>query len=109
MFFHARAPELDAIGRVVDFSVLKERLGSWVDKNWDHSFLVNEEDSVLMAAIPPVMKNKDAFICPFNPTAENMAEYVLKVVAPKVMEGTGVEVFKIVLWETENCFATAEL
>jgi 6-pyruvoyltetrahydropterin/6-carboxytetrahydropterin synthase len=109
MFFHARSPDLDSIGRVIDFSVLKEKLGGWVDKHWDHSFLINKEDIVLMEIIPKGMNNKPAFVCDFNPTAENMAAYILNVVAPKEMAGTGVEVFKIELWETENCLATAEL
>ena len=105
IFFHAVAPSLDEIGRVIDFSVLKEKLGGWIDKHWDHSFLINKEDEVLMRIIPEGMKNKPAFVCDFNPTAENMAEYFLKVVAPKEMEGTGVTITKIILWETENCFA----
>lgn len=107
MFFHARAPQLDSIGRVIDFSVLKEKLGGWVDKYWDHSFLINKEDKTLMEIIPKGMDNKPAFICDFNPTAENMAEYILKTVAPLLMANTGVEVFKVVVWETENCFAEA--
>ena len=44
------------------------------------------------------------FILDNNPTAENMANYLLHEVSPKVLQGTGVEVHKIVFWETENCF-----
>ena len=34
-YFHATARELDEIGRVIDFNVLKTRLGDWIEENWD--------------------------------------------------------------------------
>jgi len=27
---------LDSLGRVVDFSVIKEKVGKWVDENWEY-------------------------------------------------------------------------
>lgn len=107
-FFHARAPELDSLGRVIDFSVLKEKLGTWIDKNWDHGFLFWKEDAEAKSAMF-VVPNQKIYEMPYNPTAENMAEYLLKEISPKELEGTGVEVYKVIIWETENCFATAEL
>jgi 6-pyruvoyltetrahydropterin/6-carboxytetrahydropterin synthase len=44
-----------------------------------------------------------------NPTAENMARFLLEVVAPIELHGTGVEVVQVTLWETENCYAVARL
>ena len=38
-----------------------------------------------------------------------MANYLLHVVCPKVLEGTGVRVTGVVLWETENCSAEVGL
>ncbi len=35
---------LDSVGRVIDFSVLKERIGGWIDQNWDHGFVLGVED-----------------------------------------------------------------
>lgn len=111
--FHARAPELDGVGRVIDFGVLKERLGGWVDTYWDHGLVLWEDDLAVARLIridapeaPPLGK---WFFLPTNPTAENMAVYLLREVAPEVLEGTGVEVFKVTLWETENCYAEATL
>ncbi len=42
-FFTASA-QLDDVGRVIDFSVIKERVGGWIDEFWDHGFVLNEED-----------------------------------------------------------------
>ena len=44
-----------------------------------------------------------------NPTAENMADYLLRVVGPEQLAGTDVTLIKVVLWETENCCAEARL
>ena len=105
----AFAPNLDEIGRVIDFSVLKERVGGWIDENWDHTFLVYEKDVEVVAALKKMPGNKPPFICPFNPTAEEMARYLLLEVAPKQLEGTGVTVTRVVIYETENCYAEASL
>ena len=112
VFFHARALWLDSIGRVIDFSVLKEKMGGWIDTYWDHGFIYYLEDDEMATMFGfeegGHQKYKN-FGLPYNPTAENMAKYLLEVTASLQMEGTGVEVFKVVLWETENCYAEAEL
>lgn len=104
LFVHAEAAGLDDIGRVIDFSVLKEKLGGWIDKNWDHTFLINREDHVLLGARVALEKNKPVYICPFNPTAENMADYLIDEICPNLFYEDGIKISKIVLWETENCF-----
>lgn len=103
----ATAPELDQIGRVIDFSVLKEKIGTWLDENWDHNVIVFSEDKTTIEALLMIPRKKDPFICPFNPTAENMARYLLTEICPMLMEKTGVTVTKIKVWETPNCFAEA--
>ena len=47
---------------------------------------------------------------PYNPTAENIAKYLLMEVGPTLVdqiEGYDVQLTKVVVWETEN--ACAEL
>lgn len=100
--FHASAASLDQIGRVIDFSVLKERLGGWIEEAWDHKFLVSSADTGLRDSLERVSKAA-VVICPFNPTAENMAYHLLHVVAPSLLGAYGVVVTKVELWETENC------
>lgn len=103
-FFHAEAEILDDVGRVVDFAVLKEKIGAWIDKHWDHTMILYKEDKATINALEQCEKNKPIFLLDQNPTAENMANYLIQTVCPQVLKGTGVKVTKIVLWETENCF-----
>lgn len=103
LWVHAVASELDDLGRVIDFSVLKEKIDSWIQLQWDHTFLVYENDSELLAMNSLIKKNKPWFVCPFNPTAENLAKFLLQEVIPDLLAGTGVLVTKLVLYETENC------
>jgi 6-pyruvoyltetrahydropterin/6-carboxytetrahydropterin synthase len=108
-FFYAEADCLDSIGRIIDFSVLKEKLGGWIDRNWDHTMIVYQDDQEIRNALSMVTFNKPPFISDFNPTAENMALYLLNVVSPVELMGTGVRITKVVLFETENCSAEVSL
>jgi 6-pyruvoyltetrahydropterin/6-carboxytetrahydropterin synthase len=107
-FFHAAADELDELGRVIDFSVLAERLGGWVDEHWDHGFILHREDEEAKAAVEKVAGQR-LFLLDANPTAEYLADYLLRQVAPEALAGTGVQVVKVVLWESESSFAEARL
>jgi len=98
--------ELDALGRVVDFGVIKEKVGSWIDANWDHGFIINKEDSEGRKALA-VLEQQKVFVMDGNPTAENMARYLLEVVGQNTLRGEHVALAKVVLWETENCYAEA--
>ena len=107
-FFHAAAAELDELGRVIDFSVLAERLGGWIEEHWDHGFILHREDEEAKAAVGKVAGQR-VFLLDSNPTAENLADYLLREVAPEALAGTGVQVVKVVLWESESSFAEARL
>lgn len=100
----AQAYSLDDIGRVVDFSVLKTRIGGWIDEHWDHGFLVYREDKELFELLNR-METKKLFVCSFNPTAENMAEH-LHLVANRLCAQDRITISQVQLWETENCYAT---
>lgn len=103
--------ELDSIGRVIDFSVLKDKFEKWLNDNWDHAFLWNYEDPIcrgMFTEYAPTMSMKN-YPCHYNPTAENMAEYLLTGLAPVLMQGTGVTIIQIKLFETENCYAVVTL
>jgi 6-pyruvoyltetrahydropterin/6-carboxytetrahydropterin synthase len=113
--FYCRAPRLDYLGRVVDFSVLKTTLCKWLDENWDHKFLLWEQDPLRQflqfeqASEVEGLEGVKQSIClvPFNPTAEQMACYLLQVVGPRVLSGTPVRVVKVVVQETRKCSAEA--
>lgn len=99
---------LDTVGRVIDFSVLKDKLGGWIDRNWDHGFIAFEKDVEVVKAVSLVASSR-LFLLPVNPTSENLADYLLTVVCPLELEGTGVTVIKVVLYETENCHSEATI
>lgn len=106
VLFEASA-KLDDLGRVIDFSVLKEKLGGWIDRNWDHGFILFEQDSIAIELIRGIAGQK-LFLMPTNPTAENMASYLLDKVCPGLLHSTGVEITSVRVWETENCYADAK-
>ena len=116
-FFKAEAmagvPELDEIGRVVDFSVLKKEMGGWIEHFWDHGFILSAEDVEALEIIQyfPVrpFEEQKLYIMDDNPTAENMARHLLKKVAPKLFGGEGIRIVSVRIWETENCYAEASL
>ena len=111
VFATAKAEELDDIGRVIDFSVLKERLGGWIEDCWDHGFIFYEKDTQIEEMLARVTNSSGSpckeYVMESNPTAENMANHLLYDICPKLFKGTGVVISEIILWETENCFAKA--
>lgn len=97
---------VDAVGRVVDFSQIKNRMLGWLDANWDHAFIVFADDANALAAVRAARPTK-YFVLPWNPTAENMARYLLEVVAPSVLGDLGVEARRVCVWETDESCAVA--
>lgn len=95
---------LDKLGRVIDFSVVKTQLCLWLERMWDHKFLVWERDP--MAHVLMRLDPKGVVLLPFNPTAENMAEYLVLCVGPIQLEGTGVSLLACRVEETRKCSAT---
>lgn len=109
---------LDQVGRVIDFSVVKTTLCQWLEDNWDHKFLHWEQDK-LMAGIASLIEdsNRPGFIeakdeihffdslvsLPFNPTAENLAQYMVEVIGPQLLDEHGVELIECRIEETSKC------
>jgi 6-pyruvoyltetrahydropterin/6-carboxytetrahydropterin synthase len=106
--FFVQGDTQDAVGRILDFSDLKKRVKGWIDEHWDHSFLVCEEDHNARQALEMVQPSR-MFLLPYNPTAENMARYLLEEMCPAVLEGTGAKAVRVRIWETEESFAEAAL
>lgn len=122
--FTCSAPQLDSLGRVVDFGVIKSRLCQWLELEWDHKFLLWDEDplrQILMGVFSEQRKSGPreaqlisdllgSFVTvPFNPTAENMADYLLRTIGPMALRTTGVDLVKVTIEETMKCSATASL
>ncbi len=95
---------LDELGRVIDFGVIKELLGSWLQEHWDHAFLVAQDDGVIKDFME--LNKFRHYVLPVNPTAENLAEHLLVEVCPKIFANTRVTITEIRIHETPNCTAT---
>ena len=98
------AEELDSVGRVLDLSAIKEHLCYWLEDNWDHKFLVWENDPFAntLKALDP----EGTVIVNFNPTAENMGQHLIDVVGPAQLAGTDVQLVNVNIEETRKCNVT---
>lgn len=111
---------LDDVGRVIDFSVVKTTLCQWLEDNWDHKFLHWEQDSMINSLIVVAStkfarennlvtdEDYDPFFnslvaLPFNPTAENLAAYMVDVIGPQLLDEYGVELVECTIEETSKC------
>lgn len=101
--FYVSANELDKVGRVLDFSVIKNKLSNWLELHWDHKMLIWTEDPI---AIELVGIDKSVVLVPFNPTAENIALHFINNIAPLQLAGTGAKLVKLTIDETRKCGVT---
>lgn len=95
--------ELDPIGRVVDFSVIKDVFGWWIDDRLDHGTICNQDDHSLMAFLQ--VEKQKFFPIRDNPTAENIAKLIHNM-ASAALVPCGITVTGTKVWETPTCFAT---
>lgn len=96
-----RSEALDQLGFVVDFVELREKIGKWIDENWDHAFLVNAQDQELLHALDSLTEKKVFVFDSGNPTAEILAKYLYDY-ANKLY---GNLVSKVRIWESPNQYA----
>ncbi len=95
--------KLDDLGRVIDFGVIREILRTWIDDNFDHNTILSKHDKKLGEKITEETGQK-IFYLDCNPTAENIAEFLLKEICPKLFAQKQVKCIKIKLFETPNCY-----
>lgn len=120
-FFCEAAKGLDTLGRVMDFSDIKERLCMWLEHNWDHKFLMWERDPWLdpMVAMlndadnilhsEEVGVENSIVVVPFNPTAENMGQYLINEIGPRQLQGSTVRLVSVIVEETRKCSASVSV
>ena len=101
---------LNNMGMVMDFGEIKQRICQWIDNNWDHRMMLWELDPILappcnlVSCLSLAGIGHSVVVVPFNPTAENMAEYLLNHVGPHALgKDSPVEVVAITLHETSKC------
>lgn len=106
--------ETDEVGVVVDFSVLKAKLGTWLDEHWDHTKILERGDPLIasgygcygnlttdeaevLASPKAGLQYPEAdsaigegkrpcFVLPYAPSAENLARFLYTEVCPFVFK-----------------------
>ena len=97
-------PALDALGRVIDFGVVKARVGGWIDQNWDHTAILLRGDpdpAAAALAASNAAHGRPVYWLDAHPTAENIVAELARV-AQDLLADSGVTVTRIRLWETPN-------
>lgn len=108
------SPKLDSLGMIVDFSVLKEQVGNWINQWWDHNVILHKDDPLFkiqamidnsdMRDFPDVFSREPYKMAEGNPTAENMARELFNV-ADMLLHKHNLTVVSVRLYETPNSFA----
>lgn len=101
------APNLDKLGRVIDFGLIKSIIGKWIDDNFDHNTILHIDDQELGKNIAETT-NQKIYYLPYNPTAENIVKYLFNDIIPYLLEEYPISCSKLRLYETPNCFAEIE-
>jgi 6-pyruvoyltetrahydropterin/6-carboxytetrahydropterin synthase len=93
-----RSPTLDARNMVVDFSDIKDRVKSWIDRELDHKMILRQDDP-LVAVLQSL--GEPMYLLDSNPTAERLARLIFDV-----SREHGLAVSRVTLWETPSSWST---
>lgn len=95
-------------GMVIDFSDLKLIIMQEIDRNFDHGFVMYENDdfSFEFKKLRNTENQKIIFV-PFIPTAENLSKHWYELIKPKLKE-KGIKIKYVKVWETPTSTATYE-
>ncbi len=99
------AKKLDDLGRVIDFGIVRELLGAWIDEHFDHNTILSIKDKKLGEKIAAETGQK-IFYLDENPTAENIAKFLFEKICPKIFARKNVKCVAIKLYETPNCYVS---
>jgi 6-pyruvoyltetrahydropterin/6-carboxytetrahydropterin synthase len=106
--FKFTSKALDNLGRVIDFSIIKDLVGKWIKENLDHNVILWEKDKELIASIEKCT-NQKVFCLPNNPTVENLTSYLLYDVCPKLFKDHIADCIEITIEETENSKSSVKI
>jgi 6-pyruvoyltetrahydropterin/6-carboxytetrahydropterin synthase len=94
--------ELDDRGRVIDFGIVKERVGAFIDARWDHTAILmrNDPDPAIQAlAHSNAAHGRPVYWMEAPPTAETIAAELGRIAQELLPE---VRVVSVRVWETPN-------
>ena len=93
--------------------MIKEKLGGWIDKDWENGCIYYEEDNDISEMLSHVRNSNGMcskqYIMKKNPTAENMASHLILLICPELFEKSNITISKIKLYETENCYVEVSI
>jgi 6-pyruvoyltetrahydropterin/6-carboxytetrahydropterin synthase len=93
--------DLDPVGFSLDLAAVKAPLKAWIDEHWDHGFLLNASDTVLLTALTSVPEAKVFVLKRGNPSAELMAHELFDVATGAL----GLPVTRVRVWDTPNQYS----
>lgn len=95
--------ELDDLGMVLDFGVLKDIFKEQVDAKFDHRMLLYDKDEYNKKIATAITPDADS-ICwvGYNPTAENIGKDIFGIIQAGLP--IGISVLKVKLYETPTSF-----
>jgi 6-pyruvoyl-tetrahydropterin synthase len=96
----------EANGIVLDFYAAHAALNKWLYENWDHTVLLNKSDEKLGQFIAEYTGQK-IYYFDFEPTAENLAEYLLIKILPQILPNA--KALSVKLYDNENSYVKASL
>ena len=105
-WFEIEAGSLDELGRVIDFSLIKNILCEWLELYWDHKMMLWSKDPIIFEI---ANLTEGVVEVPFNPTAENIAGYFLEKIGPRLLFGINAELISVKLEETRKCSVKVSL
>jgi 6-pyruvoyltetrahydropterin/6-carboxytetrahydropterin synthase len=91
---------VNAMGMVVDFAELKQRVGLALTK-YDHSLILNKNDPLIEALKVGSVAGLKITIMNNNPTAENMLSDLMK----SLPDDCDLNIVRLRLYETETSYA----
>lgn len=73
--------DLNKSGMVIDFGEAKKKINEWIDNNWDHAYIYNEQDYIGKILLNERFK---VYSLNTNPTAECMAKHLFEVIKDRL-------------------------
>lgn len=98
--FTITSSQVDELGVVLDFGEVKRILCQWLEDRWDHRFLVYHADPIAQDLLK--LDSIGTVYTDFNPTAENMAKFLVSVVGPGILP-RNVKLVSVTVEETRKC------
>jgi 6-pyruvoyltetrahydropterin/6-carboxytetrahydropterin synthase len=93
-----RTETLDKRNMVVDFTGIKQRVKSWIDRELDHRMILRQDDP--LAAVLHEL-GEPVYLLESNPTVERIARLLFDISREQ-----GLPVVRVTVWETPSSWAT---